>query len=435
MTTVADSTNQDQILKQIFAMGVPKDVTQKAGPFYNNLRLVPAGGDSLKIPLRYGYPQGISASFSTALTNARPSTYGSFVLPVTNPWVPLYLVGYVDNQLLYQSRGGPNEYAFAEALMQELNGARSQHFIDMSIYLWGDGSGALGEVKSIPSSTTVTLTLFTDGVKFFAGGKYSSATSKFSTMPTNGVELAADPDIDVKKGTATLTFTTANPSGIAVGDFLFRDGIYATDIGTNVITGVGAWIPPTSPTSTLFFGQNRALSPIRLGGNRVSGATSSVAESITNLAYAMKLLGAQTPTGVSIYLNPVQMQRLQNQSSSSLVRIYEDQQTTSRIGFQAWRANFTSGFSAPIIEDPMIDGDKIYFLDMSSWQLRYTAICDSNAAYWANGIGLGSGVAGVPIILNPSLDNWQFRVYTFSQLVNDAPGYNGVITDCPLTVG
>lgn len=434
--TPATIANNLAILKVFYAQGLPKDVISQAGPFFSLMNKQQAGGKQSQIPIKIGYPQSGGNTFAIANANAYPSQYGSFYLPEGLSYPALYNVNYVDNEAIYASRGGEN--AFAEIMMEEITGMRAQHMRDINRYIWRDGSGALGKVLTIPSSTTVTLSLFTDGNNFDRYGTYVSSTTKFSTIPTNAAVLAGQ-YVDYSARTATLTFTTANPSGIAIGDYLFRQGYYATAAGVGLTLGVAAFVPDTAPTSTTFLTQDRSINPNALAGFRYDASQSGFINSVTNMLYSMKQSNYRVGNfgnNLVVWCPPIQIQRLQNETANSLVRLTPDQSAIAYMGFETYRTSYFGVGSVEFAMDPEVPGDHIYILANDASSFFNTAMCTASPGYWNPGLGMpglpGSIDPGVPIILNPTTMEWQIRAYTYGTYVNFAPGTCGVIYNCPL---
>ena len=80
----------------------------------------------------------------------------------------------------------------------------------------------------------------------------------------------------VNRAAGTITFNSdvSTITGISVGDHLVREGDY-----DNVITGFGAWLPTTAPTTSLF-GCDRTQDVDMLGGVRSDGTNKELVEAL-----------------------------------------------------------------------------------------------------------------------------------------------------------
>ncbi len=425
-------TNNDPILKQLFDLGPPAESIQAAGPTWAQIRQVPAGGKSLTWTVRDSLPQSRGNSMPGAIATANIQNILSYSLPSGQAAYPqLNAAGEIAQDLIQACLGAPNEKAFADDLMYIINGSQTQHMTDCAIYLWNDGSGALGQVDVVDSGSTpktITLKLYTDGNKFFRNGTYASATAKYGSPPTNG-QVCIGRSIDTASKTATLQFTTL-PSGVATGDYLFAQNVYATAVGTGAFLGIPAYIPGyTTPSdlSTTFLTVNRSLDPQMSAGFSVDGTNKSLTQSITELAYSMSLLSQR---GAQIVMNPMIMKLLQNEMGNSIVRLTDDQSGISLLGFEKFRANFMGAGSFDIYQDLYAPGDKAYILDLNSFEFRYTAVCASNPSPWGGGLGMNTGMLhpGIPLFLKQDDQVWQYRIFTYGQIVCTKPSTCGVIT-------
>lgn len=266
-----DMTSFDAALKQLYldSNEVMKNLVYKNQPF---LSLVPKfedfGGRNMPIPLIYANPQGRSAVFSTAQTNATNSSLKAFLITRQHD----YGVAQIDNETLEASEG--NQHAFMEAVTVEIDGILHAVGRSLGTSLYRSGSGSIGQVQTSSFAvTTCTLTNAEDIVNFEVGMKIvtnntDDATSVNSgTLTINGVDRVA--------GTFT---TTANLStgiaSIAQYDYIFVEG----DPGAKV-KGLMAWMP-ASVTATSFFGVDRTADRVRLGGNYVDGSALPIEEAL-----------------------------------------------------------------------------------------------------------------------------------------------------------
>lgn len=209
---------------------------------------------------------------------------GSPTLPKFNvTHVRRFGIGSIDNEAVLASRdkkGALAEmtkiqvdsvlYGFARAGAQQLVG--------------GAGGGAKALTKATGwtvGGTTIALNDIKDHIWFEKGQVLQSATTDGTSGSVNPGHVTV---AGVARDTGILTLTAAANAGIptiAVSNYLFGIG----DFGTS-LSGVLAWIPPTAPGATSFFGVDRTQDLARLSGTR-TGATGPIEDQI---GHALTLL-------------------------------------------------------------------------------------------------------------------------------------------------
>lgn len=418
----SDVSNSLSLLKAVFSSEIPRDSLVDAGSTWAMIRQAPAGGRSYTWGLRDSYAQSRGNTMPKAAANARTQNMINFTLPNGDSAYPEYnSYGSLQNKLLASAMNAPSRDAF-DNIMSIVNGSRAQHYIDLSAYLWGDGTGALGEVAAV-TATTVTLKLYTDIVKFNVEGTYTSSSSVYSTEPTNGAVLTG---ISFDGATSTLVFD-AVPAGIAVDDFLFADGVYATGVGEGVMLGIPAYIVPENiSVATDFLGVDRSVNRNMRAGFSQDGTNGSFTSNLTKLVYSMSMFGQR---GRTLVMNDKILQKLQLQQDGTILRDTNDQSGMSLLGFSKWKANFMGAGDFDIYTDKFVPGDKAYIIDPSMLEYRYLAMCDSDPTFWAKGLSLNTGTMSpdIPLVLDPVNNVWQYQLYTYGQLICTKPSSFGCI--------
>ena len=135
-----DLTSFQPVLKQHYTDMRIENMVYKDNPF---LAMVPKyesfGGENLKLPIKYGIPQGRSATFATAQANKTNSQYKAFLLTRSRD----YSLASIDNETIEASKGNSN--AFLEAATTEIDGAIESCTRALAIDLYGNGSGSRGQ--------------------------------------------------------------------------------------------------------------------------------------------------------------------------------------------------------------------------------------------------------------------------------------------------
>lgn len=269
--TAASSTSFDALLRELWPQDEIYDelydseetfygVVKKDTSFYEKLRHLAIG---------YGTTQGASASFSDAKAGKSPSVESEWkVTPVT-----YYSLFSIQRQLLKRAQN--KKAAILPALERESRMAIEVWRRMTSIYCWGNGVGSLGQISQIGGTfNSIVLTNAQIGLTSVADVKHFEINSAIDVSVDNtgvaGVRTRISrlqvTNVDGENGIVTFNqnVTAAIPLA-AASDYIYRQGDYNA-----VIAGVPAWIPTSVPTSTAFFGMNRAVYPQRLGGWRVS---------------------------------------------------------------------------------------------------------------------------------------------------------------------
>lgn len=183
-----------------------------------------------------------------------------------------------------------NAGAFVDAAKLQMDGGFRNLTNNIAFELFGDGTGARGQISSgtNPSGNNyvITLTNSNNIVQFEVGMTLVNFTASSSTISsisnTQLVVTAVDRANGVISGTATgsdASWTTANKYLGIYGDIV--SGSIST--GTNLcLSGLAAWIPTATPTSSLFWGVDRSADPTRLGGLRYDASNQTIEEGLTN---------------------------------------------------------------------------------------------------------------------------------------------------------
>ena len=276
-------TAWNDALKQYYIDKKPMDVAYHNHPF---LTMVPKNtrfrGKNMPLPITYARPQGRSATFADAQSNATSSSLGEFLLTR----VKNYAVVTVSGEAIEASKG--NEYSFLEALTTETDLGLKTLGDTLSRQLFRQQNGAIGVLNNDASEmgqTGLDLTNDLDSLNFEVGMKvvFAASTStgalraSGATLEVTAVNRGAAADqITVSANLSTITSIAQNDVIIPVGD-LATPGTYLC------MAGLQDWIPASAPSSTAFFGQDRSKDTTRLGGQRVAFDT-SIKQTVINAA-------------------------------------------------------------------------------------------------------------------------------------------------------
>jgi hypothetical protein len=270
-------TSAASALKVYYSNQRVTQMTYKDAPLY---ALMPKYkdfyGKNYPLPMRVTNPQGRSAAFASAQANKTPSNYKDFVLTRVKD----YSLASIDSEAWMASETNPG--AFLRLATGEIDGALESLKRSTCFSLYGDGSGSLGAVTSITSANpaVIQLTSVEDIVKFEVGQTIQARSGATTRIFATGITTAAVVKVDRDLGTITTDVdNSANTDTIVATDTLNVVGDYNAKL-----SGLAAWVPPTTPSATAFFSVDRTVDVTRLGGVRVSGLNKPLDEAYIDAA-------------------------------------------------------------------------------------------------------------------------------------------------------
>ena len=385
-------------LKQHYTNERIENMVYKDNPFLAMVsKYEQFGGQNLKLPIKWGNPQGRSAVFAMAQGNKYASSISAFLLTRQQD----YSLASINNEVLEASKGNAN--AFMEAATTEIDGAIESASRSLAISLFGDGSGAIGQVLSGTgtATTSVTLKQIDDVTNFEVGMTlYFNATKTGSSgtiVPAGGITGSVVSAVNRDTGVITMgsVVTTTN-------DYIYQIGDY-----DEKISGLEAWVPESAPTSALFFSVDRSVDPTRLGGIRFDASSLPLEEGLIGAASRAAREGGKPDVCFVNYSNFSDLEKALGSKVS-----YVDEKINPQIGF---RGILIHGPRGPIkvIPDQNCPKNVAFMLDMSMWKLyslgKAPKILDSD---------------GLRFLRESTADAVEVRIGYYAQLGCRGPGYN-----------
>jgi hypothetical protein len=373
----------------------------KKHPF---LALVPKdekfGGKNKSIGVRYGTPQGASATFATAQANKLGSKMAEYLITRVN----YYALASITGEVMEASQGDAN--ALLDASKFEIEGAMQTASRTLALALYRNGGGCRGKLDGACNVATDTIVLasVSDVVNWEVGMKLCSS----ATDGTSGAVRAGTCTVKaIDRDTGTITLTAAMTNGIGAAantDYLFQEG----DFGLYV-SGVDAWNPTTAPGATAFYTVDRSIDVVRLGGLRVTAVGATMEEKLINAVARSAREGAEIS---HIFMNPLKRADLVKGLGSKIQynRIESD---VAGIGFKSVEIETETG-PAQVISDPDCPYTHCRGLQLDTWEL-----CSlGQAPKFINMKGQDD------LIVEASADAMEIRVGYRAQLGCYAPGWN-----------
>lgn len=425
MATYANVSNQIAALKELYTGSddYMKDLVYKKNPF---MALVPKNeapggfsGKYIPVPLVYGTPQGRSATFTNAQTNqTAPYLASFFVYRVSN-----YQLVTITNELLEATKDDAG--AFVDEAKLNMDTGFRNISNDCAHDLFSDGSGSRGQISSITTGVIV-LTNASDIVNFEVGMtlvSYSVAGNVFtqSTSAALGYVIA----VDRTNGQLTVSATAGGSAGTPTnwstsfpylgvqGDVAF--GTISATTSFLKISGLGAWLPKTAPSSgDSFWGVNRSQDVTRLAGVRFDGSNETIEEAIIDGASLLGREGGDPDVAWVSFASYAALEK----SLGSKVQYVDVKHEEADIAFAGIRVHGPYG-PITVMPDRSCPPLTCYLLQMNTWKLRSLGKVPHVLTYGLEGLeGLRVGNA----------DALEIRIGYYANLICNAPGWNAVIT-------
>lgn len=407
----ANLTSMDAVVRELWPQQRVNNLTYQASAFWGMVGKDPKFTEKKRhIALRYGNPQGRSATFSTAQTNATASKFDDFEITRISD----YAVGTIDGETLEATED--NKAALVDALETETEGALDELANTLSFDLWKAGSGSRGRVAT-SGITTTSLTLATrdDVVNFEVNMEVVVGSSETAAVRSGSATITG---IDYDNGKLTTDSNwTSQISGATDADYIFVQGD-AQNGGSAVkkVSGVSAWIPTSAPSATTFFGIDRTAHNIRLGGVRHDGSgDGTIKEALKNLAAKIRFYGGRRAKPDVVFLNTMDLNKLDLELGNE--RRYERIDVKDAdVGYDAITFHTPAGV-VRAVEDRYVPQGYAWMLMMSTWEFASLKAAPRMIRH-----------DGLNVARQSSADGVEYRAVYRGQLSCDAPGWNGVAT-------
>lgn len=428
---VLDTTSAASIIKYLYPdYTVPREL-RKNNPFFAMLaKKTNFVGKSVDVPLTINSIQGGGATFTGAKTASETSeayndTYKTFTLTRKSDYSLATISGEAMKAAVM------DEGAMVDLFQDTMDLAMFTAMRSLSRHLFRDGTGTIGKVGSI-SSTTITLATPSDAYNFSLGERVSvfsgivgGVAYMYDTV-INGtvatpIRVTA---VDRKAGTITVNDATS----ILAGHYLARatDRVVSTDNATvftnsNVVTGMKQWIAGSDlgvatglSTSAFFpasiYGLTRTADKTSLGGSLLDCTGASPDEAIIQLASDVAAEGGRPD---HCFMNPRDFAALNKFLGS---RTNYDRAVSiedAEIGFQSI---VLMGDTGPIkcVSDINVPQSEIFLLQLDTWDLFSLNAAPHILDYDTN-----------QFLRVSDNDAYQIRVGSYGNLRCRAPGFNG----------
>lgn len=397
--TSMDTTAFQAMLKELYPDDEPMNVATRNRPF---LKMVSKKddfeGDVLVVPFIHEYPNGRSADFATAQTNAKPSLMAKWVASVAED----HQVVTISALVMRQSRS--KRGAFVEARKTEIDSALLNLGRSASHALYSTGGGAIGQIATGGiSTTTATLTNAADVANFGIGMVVVADTVDGTGTVNSGSLTVASRDEDA----GTVTFTANVTTGIAsaaAGDYFFVQGDYGLKM-----KGLQAHFPLSAPTGgDSFYGVDRSIDPLRMAGVRLNATGNSIEENILTVAEKCVQNGGMPDT---CFLNHTNFSNLVKGLGSKVE--YQDAGGDVAVGFRSVAIHCSSGV-VKVVADPSCPANRGFVLQLDTLCLHHL-----------DGFPHLDTIDGNSGLRQATSDGIEVRARYWGNLLCRAPAYNG----------
>ena len=375
----------------------------------------------IPVPLEYGTPQGRSHTFSNAQSQQTPTSLVSYFVYVIED----YQLVTITNLLMEQTK--TNAGAFVDAAKLQMDGGFRNITNNIAFELFGDGTATRGTSTSASTqnSTTVGGTVLplsnAQQIVQFEVGMLLVASSTAGGSPSTDTVLvtAVDRASGIVTGTASASSLSGNWAIGAGAAYLsisgdIPSGGASTTSSYLALSGLAAWLPVTSPSSTdSFWGVNRSADPTRLAGCRFNAQSYTIEEGLTNALAFLNREGGKPDLCIMDFASYASLVNALG-AKVQYVQVNHDEVEVAFEGI-----TFQSAYGrVTILADRSCPPQTAYLLTMNTWKLRSLGKVPHILTYGMEGLeGLRVGNA----------DALEIRIGYYGNLICAAPGWNCVV--------
>ena len=391
----SDITSVGYIYRRLYTDEATGDLAMRDHPAFKMAAKKPGfTGSAFFYPIRYGNPQGISGTFSSAQSGAASSKG----LQLQASRKAKYGVITLNGEAMAAAEG---KGAFLDLVQQETDGVLEEMGDSLAFDFYRDGSGQRGR-RSSASTNVITLTTADDARNFKVGMTVIASANADGSSPRTGSTTVAAVDEDA--GTVTLTSAAAITS-FANNDYLFRLGDPAT-----CVEGLASLFPLTAPsTSESFRGVDRSVDPRRLAGVRLNDTSTPIEENVGLVAVKISQVGKKADV---CFLNPINFWAVVRRLNAKVE--YEGAGGKADYGFEFVNIHSPAG-TLRMYADADAPTNRFYVGKMSTLYIKHLR-------------GLPHIVTddGRPSLRSTSADDIEARARCWSNVIATEPGCWGV---------
>lgn len=370
-------------------------------------------GSQLAVPIFYANPQGLGGVFSTAQTNAGNTSSAKFAI-VAGDYYGSVLIG---DKVLEASR--TNGGAELQSKMVEIDGLYEGAGENLSIYSWGNGGNALGQISVIQNTNDIILSA-PEQIAQFEVGMTVTASANDGSDVSHTQRVGSATITAINRGTGLITLNTvAGITSLTAGDSLFRQSDFFGDQGITVVKGVQSFVTVNDAPPALWgiSAATRATDPQRFAGCRIPASLvqGKTFEERIKILFAQMTGRFKAKAPTAGWMHPEDFQVLETLMTARGLRPLE--QDSTKFGFAKIDIMTGSG-RVPIYTDRHCPRGTFFAFRMEDW--------------WISSMGKllhPQGNDGVGDILRKATStDYEFRLLSYPLLACRAPKNSGRVS-------
>lgn len=396
----SDTTTVAYIYKRVYDDKSVADMAMRDHPFFNMVpkKDVPFGANQY-YSIKYGNPQGISNTFSTAQTNSENSRGVQLAVGSRQKYGVITLDG------VSMAKAEGNKGAMMELVTLETDSVLEEMGDDLAFELYRNGDGDRGR-RSSASTNVITLTDAEDARNFKVGMTVVADNNQTGASLRTGSTTVTEVDEDA--GTVTLTSAAAITS-FADNDYLFRQG----SVNDSCIEGMAVLFPLTAPSSgESWRGIDRSVHTRLLAGIRVDDTSTPIEENLGLVA--TKIKQASKKSANVCFLNPIKFWEVARRLNAKVT--YDGGGLKAAYGFEGIDVHTSAGVIR-IVSDP----------DAPANRGRVTRL-DTLCVYHRRAFPHLIREDGLVKLRSASADSFETRARSIANLISYQPGASGVFS-------
>jgi hypothetical protein len=388
------------VLKEVYPGGsIPRELQYGKSPVLSMMRTdtESAYGEHIKVPVKYGNPQGVGAVLATAQTNNSNTKWKAFEIDT----IDYYGVVKITGRAIDKSK--KDRGSFVRGLKQQSDGIIHSVRRRLTHNLFRNHGGAIGQVSDV-TNDVVTLSNARDS-RYFEPDQVIVSDTTDGTSGTVNAGSATVEAVSRSGGTVTATANwSAGIASIATNDYLFIE----SDFGA-MMYGFDSWIPSADPSSTLFLNVDRSVDPVRLGGCRDDLSGVPIEEAAQEALRIVYDEGGEPDVLILSTDNWTNFAK----ALGSKVEYGERSSYDAEVGFKTIKVMGPAG-EVDVIADPDCQTSVMWCMTMNTWTLHsmgeFIRVLDDD---------------GLPVLRESTTDGVEMRVVSRPQVACEAPGWNG----------
>lgn len=361
------------------------------------------GGKYKPIPIIIGNSQGRSATFVNAQNNQTAAVIDSFLLTRVSD----YSIATIDNQTMLASK--TDKMAFLEGAKVVIDGAISQLVDSLAGALFRNGTGSIGQVSGSITSGVIQLADVNSVTQFELNMTLQANSSDGGTpRAALGYVIAVDRSLGkITVASSGIGGSAATPSGWSASDYLLVQGD-----NNAKISGLLSWLPTSAPGATSFFGVDRSVDTVRLGGVRFDGSSESIEEALVDCSSLLAREGGKPDVAIMNYTSWGALEK----SLGTKVQ-YVDAKGPADIMFRGILVNGANS-QIKVFPDRSQTKQRCHLLTMKNWCLNSLGDAPQILRY-------GDGLEMLRVA---NADAAEVRVGYYANLSCNAPGWSANLT-------